>query len=88
MCSNISNVLVAGSAGSSTLFSSAKPELFLANVKQTKGLARSGGLRVQSGSLGRDYTLQFQHSQEKEMSSREKSDEEIFHPSKQTINND
>jgi len=64
-----------------TLFPSAKPELFLANVKQTKGQARSGGLRVQSGSLGRDYTLQFEHSQEKEMSSREKSDEEIFHPS-------
>ena len=67
-----------------TLFPSAKPELFLANVEQRREQARSAGDIEQSGSLGRDYNM---HFEEKEMSNPEKSDDDIFHPSKQTINN-
>ena len=71
-----------------TPFPSAKAELFLANVEQRRGgQVRSGGSSdtEQTGSLGRDYNM---HFEEREMSNSEKSDDDIFHPSKQTINND
>ena len=67
-----------------TLFPSAKPELFLANVEQGKagGPVSSGGSK--SGSPGQDYSM----SMPLEMSAPENSDDGIFHPSEQTIDND
>lgn len=64
----------------------AKPELFLANVEQRKagGQVSSGGSK--SGSPGQDYSMPLE--QEREMGDPENSDDGIFHPSEQTIDND